>query len=84
MNEQMKTDLSQDLNKMLMEMYDKGFKDCETAALQAIKAGIRLAILSEREACAVLVEGGNHVHPKAPDAIWAKTVAKLIRSRGDK
>jgi hypothetical protein len=38
----------------------------------------------EREACAVLVEGGNHVHPKAPDAIWAKTVAKLIRARGKK
>jgi hypothetical protein len=37
----------------------------------------------EREACAVLVEGGNHVHPKAPDAIWAKTVAKLIRARGN-
>lgn len=36
----------------------------------------------EREACAVLVEGGNHVHPKAPDAVWAKTVAKLIRARG--
>ena len=38
----------------------------------------------EREACAVLVEGGNHVHPKAPDAVWAKTVAKLIRARGVK
>ena len=37
----------------------------------------------EREACAVLVEGGNHVHPKAPDAVWAKTVAKLIRARGE-
>ena len=40
MNEQMKTDLSQDLNKMLMEMYDKGFKDCEAAAMQAIDAGM--------------------------------------------
>jgi hypothetical protein len=38
----------------------------------------------EREVCAVLVEGGNHVHPKAPDAVWAKTVAKLIRARGKK
>ena len=38
----------------------------------------------EREACAALVEGGNHVHPKAPDAVWAKTVAKLIRARGEK
>lgn len=41
-------------------------------------------VASEREACAVLVEGGNHVHPKAPDAVWAKTVAKLIRARGEK
>lgn len=38
----------------------------------------------EREACAALVEGGNHVHPKAPDAVWAKTVAKLIRARSEK
>ena len=40
--------------------------------------------VDEREACAVLVEGGNHVHPKAPDSIWAKTVARLIRARGHK
>lgn len=45
---------------------------------------MRDAVAREREACAVLVEGGNHVHPKAPDAIWAKTVAKLIRARGEK
>ena len=45
---------------------------------------LQAAVLAEREACAVLVEGGNHVHPKAPDAIWAKTVAKLIRARGKK
>jgi hypothetical protein len=37
----------------------------------------------ERELCAKLVEGGNYVHPKAPDAVWAKTVAKLIRARGN-
>ena len=41
------------------------------------------AIAREREDCAVLVEGGNHVHPKAPDALWAKTIAKLIRARGN-
>jgi hypothetical protein len=40
-------------------------------------------IAAEREACAKLVEGGNHVHPKAPDAVWAKTVAKLVRARGN-
>jgi hypothetical protein len=37
----------------------------------------------EREACAALVEADGRVHPKAPDAIWAKTVAKLIRARGE-
>ena len=41
------------------------------------------AIARELEDCAVLVEGGNHVHPKAPDALWAKTIAKLIRARGN-
>jgi hypothetical protein len=36
----------------------------------------------EREAIAALVEADGRVHPKAPDAVWAKTVAKLIRARG--
>lgn len=38
----------------------------------------------EREAIAALVEADGRVHPKAPDAVWAKTVAKLIRARGEK
>ena len=37
----------------------------------------------EREAIAALVEADDRVHPKAPDAVWAKTVAKLIRARGE-
>ena len=37
----------------------------------------------EREAIAALVEANGRVHPKAPDAVWAKTVAKLIRARGN-
>jgi hypothetical protein len=37
----------------------------------------------EREAIAALVEADGRVHPKAPDAVWAKTVAKLIRARGE-
>ena len=41
------------------------------------------ARLEEREACAALVEADGRVHPKAPDAVWAKTVAKLIRARGE-
>ena len=37
----------------------------------------------EREAIAALVEADGRVHPKAPDAVWAKTIAKLIRARGN-
>ena len=40
--------------------------------------------VDEREAIAALVEADGRVHPKAPDAVWAKTVAKLIRARGEK
>ena len=51
---------------------------------EQLDALVKLVRQDEREACAKLVEGGNHVHPKAPDAVWAKTVAKLIRARGEK
>ena len=58
-----------------------------TAASRDIMELLALAFeggrVAEREVIAVLVEGGNHVHPKAPDAVWAKTVAKLIRARGE-
>ena len=64
--------------------------DCKLA--QALAAARELrelepvdaqAVAREREACAVLVEADGRVHPKAPDAVWAKTVAKLIRARGN-
>ena len=44
---------------------------------------LKQAVLAEREACAALVEADGQVHPKAPDAVWAKTIAKLIRARGN-
>ena len=37
----------------------------------------------ERELCAKLCENGAFLHDQAPDAVWAKTVAKLIRARGN-
>ena len=37
----------------------------------------------EREACAKLCENGAFLHDQAPDAVWAKTVAKLIRARSN-
>jgi hypothetical protein len=58
-------------------------KACAKHYLEIMRDAVEQAVLKEREACAALVEGGNHVHPKAPDAVWAKTVAKLIRARGN-
>ena len=59
-------------------------KACAKHYLEIMRDAVEQAVLKEREVCAVLVEGGDHVHPKAPDAVWAKTVARLIRARGKK
>jgi hypothetical protein len=55
---------------------------CAQDYLQDCCDAIEAARLEEREAIAALVEADGRVHPKAPDAVWAKTVAKLIRARG--
>jgi hypothetical protein len=52
--------------------------------MNQFKKDIDAARLEEREAIAALVEADGRVHPKAPDAVWAKTVAKLIRARSKK
>ena len=85
MNEQMKTELSQDLNKILMEMYNKGFKDCEAAAMQAIEAGIRQAIFSEREACAKVCDEKAlyFQYDFIPPYDVADSCAEEIRKRGN-
>jgi len=60
--------------KLLQAMYDQGFADCEAAAKLAIEAGIKKAILAEREACAKLC-----------DEQWERDdCAKAIRARGKK
>lgn len=51
--------------------------------VEALATACEQAADKEREACAALVEADDRVHPKAPDAVWAKTVAKLIRARGE-
>jgi hypothetical protein len=56
---------------------------CASDYLQDCCDAIEAARLEEREAIAALVEADGRVHPKAPDAVWAKTVAKLIRARGN-
>jgi hypothetical protein len=38
-----------------------------------------LGAASERESCAALVEADGRVHEKAPDFVWRRTIAKLIR-----
>ena len=56
---------------------------CAKHYLEIMRDAVEAARLEEREACAVLVEADGRVHPKAPDAVWSKTVAKLIRARGN-
>ena len=69
------------MNERNTEIYLASLDDAGQFCYQRFAELVRA---DEREACAVLVEGGNHVHPKAPDSIWAKTVAKLIRARSVK
>ena len=57
---------------------------CAEHYLSIMRDAVEQAVLKEREAIAALVEADGRVHPKAPDAVWAKTVAKLIRARGEK
>ena len=78
MNEQLKA-LTEQVGKRFGFVWADRFHNGQVQ----IDALVELVRQDEREACAVLVEGGNHLHPKAPDAIWAKTVAKLIRARGN-
>ena len=52
--------------------------------VEALVVACEQTATDEREACAALVEADGRVHPNAPDAVWAKTVAKLIRARGEK
>jgi hypothetical protein len=51
--------------------------------IEALATACEQAAEKEREACAALVEADGRVHEKAPDAVWRKTVAKLIRARGE-
>ena len=51
--------------------------------VEALAIACEQAADKEREACAALVEADGRVHEKAPDAVWRKTVAKLIRARGE-
>ena len=57
----------------LIDSWECGLKELERFA--------DLVRQDEREAIAALVEADGRVHEKAPDAVWAKTVAKLIRAR---
>jgi hypothetical protein len=56
MNEEHKA-FAKEISEMLTNMYNRGFADCEAAAKLAIEAGIKKAMLLEREACAMIVNG---------------------------
>ena len=66
----------------------KEIRDDESLTLYAfenfdLERFAQLVRQDEREAIAALVEADGRVHPKAPDAVWAKTMAKLVRARGN-
>lgn len=56
---------------------------CASDYLQDCCDAIAAAEHNEREAIAALVEADGRVHEKAPDFVWRKTIAKLIRARGN-
>ena len=90
MNDQQKKEIAQEIQEMLMEMYKKGFKDCEAAAKLAIDAAIVKAILMEREACAIALETGVDFNGIKADPLLLKLCldvvvgcANLIRARNN-
>ena len=79
--------------KQLAEQAGMHYRETSDEFCEANKDGVPFEMMErfaelvrqdEREAIAALVEADGRVHPKAPDAVWAKTVAKLIRARGEK
>ena len=77
------------MNEQIKELaFEAGFTITPCGLFEAEDTNLErfaeLVRADEREACASLVEADGRVHPKAPDAVWAKTIAKLIRARGTK
>ena len=79
--------------KQLAEQAGMHYRETSDEFCEANKDGVPFEMMErfaelvrqdEREAIAALVEADGRVHPKAPDAVWAKTVAKLIRARSEK
>ena len=57
--------------------FSPAYEECLERFAELIRA-------DEREACAKLCEDGHFLHEEAPDARWAKGLAKAIRQRGEK
>jgi hypothetical protein len=74
MNEESKTELQ----KLLMQMYEKGANDAEAALKEAIAHGIDMAIKAEREACAKLCE---NLEDETVDTCVGWQYAEAIRGR---
>ena len=74
--ERLTSEMKSSLEKMLMEMYDKGVMDCQKAVEQTIEKAIQL----EREACAKLCEGAKYKYDGGV-SLGAGWCADAIRAR---
>jgi hypothetical protein len=80
MNERLKELISQAFLDVFKEPLD--WADSDVSQSEWVERFAELVRDDEREAIAALVEADGRVHPKAPDFVWRKTIAKLIRARG--
>jgi hypothetical protein len=77
---------TEELSKLLMEWYNKGFSDCQEATINAAESAIDMAILLEREACAKLCDAmaEDVVRFEFNQIIALERCAEAIRARGEK
>ena len=74
---------TEELSELLMEWYNKGFSDCQEAAMKAAEKAIDMAILLENEACAKLCDARGNLHGGLFGS-WAQDIAERIRARSNK
>ena len=70
---------TEELSELLMEWYNKGFSDCQEAAMKAAEKAIDMAILLENEACAKLCDDVD-----TPDGWSTASLSASIRARSNK
>lgn len=73
---------TEELSELLMEWYNKGFSDCQEAAMKAAEGAIDMAILLEREACENICE--EYIENNGDQgAGTALVILDAIRARGN-